>query len=131
MAKMALQLKERITDMQDLFSVITPKYYEVFVTVVQQMSLQKDQLGLTLSIYVKQLALKKVAECIVRGNAKEKAAAEDFLALYNSSWTQRVACAIGKRKTLKKLNKPTELPIESDLLKVSWRLLPGKLFFVL
>ena len=116
-ARMVLKLRE--TGEGDLINMIKPQVYERFVSTVRQMALQSDQLGLTLGIYVKQLSLLKIADCIAAGNRDGKQDAEDFLQLYNASWVQRVSSHIGRRQRLKKLNKSHDLPIEEDLRKLT------------
>lgn len=115
--RLLMQLRESIGNYH-LIDMIKPTNYEKFVQAVRQLSLKSDQLGLTLTNYVKQLALMKREEGIVRSDKIMRAEGDKFLEVYNSSWTARVSSHIGRRQRVKKINQPHELPIEDDLRKL-------------
>lgn len=117
-ARYCLKLKQEIA-WTSLYHSIKPSNYEKFVKVAQMMSAASSQLGVSLSIYTKQLTLLKIAKAIEQDNEVEKKEAEDFLQLYTATWSKRVTSAITKRQRLCKLNKPVELPTDSDLIKLN------------
>lgn len=102
-----------------LSDILTPAMYNRAVEAVRTLAKESDQLGLALTIYVKQLTLLKIAEAISSSNTLQKVEAEEFLQLYNASWTNRVSAHIGRRQRMEKLSKTKELPLEEDLITFS------------
>lgn len=112
---MVLELTKTRIGQRSLSQMLKPEFYEEFVITVRSMAMNSNQLGLALTIYVKQLARLKIAAAIAGKDKYLRNEGEEFVLLYDSCWIQRVSSQIGKRKRMEKLNKPDELPLEADL----------------
>lgn len=98
---------------------LRPEYYDTFVAAVLQIRDANKQLALTLGHYIKQLCLLNIAESIKSRNKQMKADSEDFLQLFNSSWTSTVSSATVRMQQIVKLNKAQDLPLTKDLMKIT------------
>jgi len=119
MGRMLIELHKIHLGKPSLYALMVPDKYESFVKAVRILSCESTQMGLALTIYVKQLAMLKVSLCTEQGDRHGKELAQSFLDLYNANWSARVSASIGKRQRLSKLNKGPELPLEEDLLQLT------------
>ena len=74
-----------------------------------------DQMGLTIGGYVKKLILLKISSAIMHDNQDKQKEAEKFRYLFDAHFTSEVSAVAGKRQKLRRLNKPEDLPEESDM----------------
>ena len=102
-----------------LTSFVTPCYYEQVVDAAQELATKSPQLGLAIGHYVKQICLQKIATAIKDRSDSDLKDAEDFMKLYSASWSSHVAAPTGRRQRLKQLNKAVELPLTSDIRKIT------------
>lgn len=105
-----------ITDMNNLLS---PQYFKVFITACKTISSRNNQMGLTIGSYVKQLILLKISKGIQTDNELMKKEAENFRYLMDAHFLSEVSAVAGKTQRLKQINKADDLPLSSDLQKLS------------
>ena len=100
-----------------LSDFIHPKFYDAFVESVTDIRSQNKQLALTLGHFIKKITLKKKASAIKKGDRMERNDAEDFLAIYDSSWNELVASSTVRLQQKQKLSQQVLLPGTDDLTK--------------
>ena len=114
-----LVLLQSVGTFTPLTTFITPGGYDKVEQAARQLALKSPQLGLSIGHYIKQICLQKIALAIKEKCYEDLAEAEDFKKLYESSWSNFVAAPTSRRQRLMQLNKAAELPLTSDVMKVT------------
>lgn len=112
-------LREETDRTHGFETYIAPRYYDAFVVTVQRLASESPQLALTLGHYIKQLCQLHIAESLKKGDAASELAGEQFMKLYNASWSTTVAAATSKKQRLEKFNTDASLPLTQDLVKLT------------
>lgn len=75
-------------------------------------------MALTLGHYIKHISLLKGSLGIQEENDEFVKEARDFSELYQAHWNNRVSSVAKRRQKLRHVNKPSKIPLSSDLLKM-------------
>lgn len=106
-------------DIEDMDTLLSPKFFQPFLNASKTVATQNDQMGLTIGSYIKQLILLKISRAIQTNDMTKQTEAERFRYLMDAHFLSEVTSVAGKRQRLKRINRPEELPLSSDLADLS------------
>lgn len=118
-ATILLESRKLVPGITDMSSLLTPIYFKAFITACKTISMRNEQMGLTIGSYVKQLILLKISKSIQTGDENMQKNTENFRYLMDAHFLSEVSSVAGKTQRLKRINKVEELPLSSDLYKLS------------
>ncbi|KAF6034990.1 hypothetical protein EB796_006699 [Bugula neritina] len=97
---------------------LVPKKYDLVKTTVRELGLISPQMSIQVSNYVKKLCTIKIGMSIVNEDDISQKHAENFLRLYENSWSAEINAPIIKHQKLMQLNKTQETPLDTDIAKL-------------
>lgn len=106
-------------DIEDMDTLLSPKFFQPLLNASKTVATQNDQMGLTIGSYIKQLILLKISRAIQTNDMTKQTEAERFRYLMDAHFLSEVTSVAGKRQRLKRINRPEELPLSSDLADLS------------
>lgn len=113
-----LHMVQKLTQSKQSFSeLLNPTRYTAFVESVTEIRKSNKQLAIQLGTMLKKMCLLNIGESIKQGNQDMRKAGEDFLTLYNGSWSEEVVASTLRMQKLHKLNKTLELPLTADIVR--------------
>lgn len=119
LARLLQVLHELTHSVFSFAQLLAPEFYDQFVAAVLQIRAENKQLAIQLGHMVKSITFLNIAQCIKARDSARRQASEDFLQLYRSSWSEAVASATVRLQQKQKLNKAVDLPLSSDLVKIT------------
>ncbi|GFN83295.1 Zinc finger protein 271 [Plakobranchus ocellatus] len=116
-ARLLKAMKERETEIKDLESAITPKFFFLVVETVKHLSVECDspKFATTLGHYLKQLSILKKSLALIAGDEDKHKQASDFDTLFDAHWNSHVSSVANRGLKLRTLNKDIKIPPTSDL----------------
>ncbi|XP_052261565.1 uncharacterized protein LOC127865682 [Dreissena polymorpha] len=114
------QLHQNNEAKSPLSEFITGMNFMKVLNATKNISLESDspQLALTIGHYIKHIALLKSSIGVQTEDEQMIKEARHFTELYNAHWNDRVSCVAKRRQQMRHINKPTKVPLTSDLIKL-------------
>lgn len=98
---------------------LKPEYYDAFVQAALHFRKDNKQMAFTLGHYIRKLCLLNISECIKSKDSDMKADTQDFLDLFQGSWSETVSSSTIRMQQKAKITKQVSLPTTDDLLKLT------------
>lgn len=119
LARLRKEISSLVGECNEFCEILKPSYYDTFVQAVLNIRENNKQLAFTLGNYIKELCMLNIGQCIKQkgkgGQKKRKEDTDDFLQLYNSSWTSLVSASTVRLQRVAQISRKEELPPASDM----------------
>lgn len=119
LARLLLVLREKTNKELSFMDFLKPQFYDRFVDSVIEIRKTNRQLAFTLGHYIRKICRLNLAEAIKSGDAQKKSNSQDFLDLFDSSWSETVASATVRMQQKGAIGKIVSLPEVTDLQRLT------------
>lgn len=106
-------------DIRTMSDLLTPKHFNSAMGACRAISKKNEQMGLTIGGYLKHVILLKISAAIQTSSSDLQQEAEQFRYLMDAHFLSEVSAVAGKRQRLKRITKQEELPLHTDMNKLS------------
>lgn len=106
---------------KDLCNYLSGQYFDAVVEATKKLAKESDspKLALTIGHYLKHTIALKISLGIKEKVVAWKKDAKDMQYLFDAHWTNNVSSVAQRRLSLRKLNKPVELPLQEDIMTLT------------